>query len=83
MMADADLRGARLSPLVLVKSSRRIPTDLTSADLRRANFSGADLRLAILKDVDLRQGNLTGANLTGAQLQFRESYGLKGGPRRV
>jgi uncharacterized protein YjbI with pentapeptide repeats len=39
--------------------------------------------LAILKDVDLRQGNLTGANLTGAQLQFRESYGLKGGPRRV
>jgi uncharacterized protein YjbI with pentapeptide repeats len=83
MMADADLRGARLSPLVLGNSSRRIPTDLTSADLRRANFSGADLRLAILKDVDLRQGNLTGANLTGAQLQFRESYGLKGGPRRV
>jgi uncharacterized protein YjbI with pentapeptide repeats len=79
MMSGADLRGARLEPLVL-EGGRLLPTDLTSADLRRVNFSGADLRSAILNDVDLRQATLTDANLKDAQMEFRESFGLKGAP---
>ncbi|MFN7303627.1 MAG: hypothetical protein ACK5SU_03000 [Phenylobacterium sp.] len=39
---DRDLRAARLDVLVL-SGGRIMPTDMTSADLRRANLAGADL----------------------------------------
>ncbi|WP_293539241.1 hypothetical protein [Phenylobacterium sp.] len=39
---DGDLRAARLDVLVL-SGGRIMPTDMTSADLRRANLAGADL----------------------------------------
>ncbi|MCA6251586.1 MAG: pentapeptide repeat-containing protein, partial [Phenylobacterium sp.] len=79
LLADADLRAARLDVLVL-SGDRFMATDMTSADLRRANLAGADLRGAILNDTDLRQANLTDANLKDAEVAFRETYGLKGGP---
>ena len=40
------------------------------ADLRRANLSGANLRVA-----DLRRANLSGANLRGADLSEADLYG--------
>ena len=52
-------------------------TDLSDADLRRANLSGADLRGADLKWADLTGANLSGADLRGADLKWadlKEAY---------
>ena len=52
-------------------------TDLSDADLRRANLSGADLRGADLKWADLTGANLSGADLREADLKWadlKEAY---------
>ena len=52
-------------------------TDLSDADLRRANLSGADLRGADLKWADLKEAYLSGVDLKGANLReadLEEAY---------
>lgn len=45
------------------------------ADLRCANFKGADLSFADLRFADLRGANFEGADLTGANLSWSDITG--------
>ena len=49
--------------------------DLTGANLRGANLRGADLTRADLTGANLRRADLTGANLTGADLRRADLTG--------
>ena len=44
--------------------------DLSGADLREANLSGADLRRADLRGANLSGANLSGANLKGSDIRL-------------
>lgn len=78
-MARVSLRGAMLCPLQFERAdgSKRLQrVDLSGANMRYADFTGADLRDCImmgidlsnanLRDADLRRTDLTGALLKGA-----------------
>jgi uncharacterized protein YjbI with pentapeptide repeats len=62
LLAEADLRGARLEGVDLSTM------DLRSANLRNARLKDADLSDANLSDADLSNASLSGATLIGADM---------------
>jgi hypothetical protein len=54
-----------------------VRADLSGADLRRADLSGADLSGADLRRADLRRADLSGADLRRADLRRADLSGIK------
>ncbi|MFA4994250.1 MAG: pentapeptide repeat-containing protein [Bdellovibrionales bacterium] len=68
-LTNADLRDAHFEPLISPQG-RTITSNLTNANLRYANLSGARLRQVNLNNTDLSYANLEGADLTDSDLTF-------------
>ncbi len=76
-MNNADLREAKLGPLILPNDRILAATlaaaclryvDLSGADLRHVNAAGTDLSFARLHGADVRKARFPGSCFTGARL---------------
>jgi uncharacterized protein YjbI with pentapeptide repeats len=76
-LSGADLREALLGPL-MIGPERMLPCNLTRAVAKSTDFSGADLRQAILALADLSRSNFTGAVTRQADLTGAQRTGVKG-----
>ena len=75
-LRDADLRYVDFN-------SRKVPVNLSEADLREVDLSGARLKGAKLQQADLREARLLRAELTGAHLEVDLVRSKPGGERRT
>jgi uncharacterized protein YjbI with pentapeptide repeats len=66
-LTNADLHEARFEPLISPQG-RTIAANLSNANLRYADLSGARLRQVILDNSDLSYANLLGADFTDTDL---------------
>ena len=76
-LSGSDLREALLGPL-LIGPDRVLPCDMTRMVAKGADFSGADLRQAIMTLSDVSRSNFTGAMLRQADLTGAHRPGAKG-----
>jgi uncharacterized protein YjbI with pentapeptide repeats len=76
-LSGSDLREAMLGPL-LIGGDRVLPCDMTRAVAKNTDFTGADMRQAIMVFADLSRSNFTGANLRQADLTASHRPGVKG-----
>src|ERR1700761_4635819 len=76
-LSGSDLREAQLGPLLL-GPERVLPCDMTRAVAKNADFSGADMRQAVMTLSDLTRSNFTGALMRQADLTGAPRPGAKG-----
>jgi uncharacterized protein YjbI with pentapeptide repeats len=76
-LSGADLRGAAMGPL-LIGAERVLPCNMTRAVAKGTDFSSADLRQALMTFADLSRSNFTGANLRQADLLGAHRPGVRG-----
>ncbi len=76
-LSGSDLREALLGPLMIGRD-RVLPCDMTRLVAKGTDFSGADLRHAVLTLADLSRSNFTGAAMRHADLTGTHRPGVKG-----
>jgi uncharacterized protein YjbI with pentapeptide repeats len=74
-LQDADLTGLRGSADMKNQSMGLMRASFVSSDLRRANFTGAELARADFSFADLREAKFVGANLSGAEFASSDLRG--------
>lgn len=76
-LSGSDLREALLGPL-LIGPDRVLPCDMTRLVAKGTDFSGADLRQAVMTLADISRSNFTGAAMRQADLTGAHRPGAKG-----
>jgi uncharacterized protein YjbI with pentapeptide repeats len=76
-LSGSDLRDALLGPL-LIGPDRVLPCDMTRAIAKNTDFSGADMRQALMTLADVSRANFTGASMRQADLTGAHRPGVKG-----
>jgi uncharacterized protein YjbI with pentapeptide repeats len=76
-LSGSDLREALLGPL-LIGPDRVLPCDMTRAVAKGVDFSGADMRQAVMTLADISRSNFTGAAMRQADLTGAHRPGVKG-----
>ncbi|HKP78251.1 MAG TPA: pentapeptide repeat-containing protein, partial [Phenylobacterium sp.] len=73
----ADLREAQMGPLLL-GADRVLPTNLTHAQLKGCDLTGADVRHALFVEADLSRSNFTRSLLKQADFTGIVRHGARG-----